>query len=470
MDANNFKRTKIIATIGPASDSPDRIEALLKAGVNGVRLNLSHNTHQFHVSVIKHTRAASKKLDRAVALIADLQGPRIRLGSLPNAGFEVKTGDKFSLKFGIDRADGNVLPIQHNIAAEVSKNQPLFLRDGQIKTTIVSVKKDTVIVRALNSGKLGSNHGINLPETEFKSGILTPKDHRDIDFVLKNDVDYIALSFVQSPQDVIGLRQIIQKAKSDTKIIAKIETRVATTHLDEIIKQADVVMVARGDLAIETLPEEVPVLQHKIITHCRLAKTPVIIATQMLESMMNSLQPSRAEVNDIASAVTSGADAVMLSGETAIGKFPIQTVVQMKKVILATESFIRDENKTFTPPSMERKDLGISLAAVTLAAQLEAKVILAETLTGNTARSIASLRPYQAIMMASPSAKVCNQLAIVWGSKPFLVKKGTQAAKYVLKILKKRGSLKAGDVIVTAFGKNRNVSGGTDTVRLVQVP
>lgn len=508
IDSSKFKKTKIIATIGPASE--EKLEQLLAAGVNGVRLNFSHGSHAWHKEIIAKARKAAKKLDRSVAIIQDLQGPKIRLGSLPQGGVELKAGQKIELCYHKDcKADH--LPIQFDFSSIVKKGDRLFLRDGTIKAKILSTTTGKVVVEIQNSGKVLSNHGINLPDTVFDSkSIMTPKDMKDLEFTYINDVDYVALSFVQTASDIVHLKELLQKHKSPAKVIAKIETQVATRNLEEIIAVSDAVMIARGDLAIETSNEDVPLIGRKIIMLARQYKKPVIMATQMLESMISSPQPSRAEVNDIASAVSLSVSCVMLSGETAMGQYPVQTVELMKRVILKSEQyflenrleidFVPDKRaKTAVLPVEFSEDIGptrsfvtnarkifghsfstgkiasdeaqisVSLAAITLAQQVGAKIILAETLTGSTALSIASLRPPMPIIIASPSQRVCNQMSIVWGGKSYLVSKKQHISSGIIKKLKVKKSLLDGDWVVQAFGRNHSVGGGTDTVRLIEV-
>ncbi|MCX6805103.1 MAG: pyruvate kinase [Patescibacteria group bacterium] len=525
IDSSKFKKTKIIATIGPASE--EKLEQLLAAGVNGVRLNFSHGSHAWHKEIIAKARKAAKKLDRSVAIIQDLQGPKIRLGSLPQGGVELKAGKKIELCYHKDcKADH--LPIQFDFSSIVKKGDRLFLRDGTIKAKILSTTTGKVVVEIQNSGKVLSNHGINLPDTVFDSkSIMTPKDMKDLEFTYINDVDYVALSFVQTASDIVHLKELLQKHKSPAKVIAKIETQVATHNLEEIIAVSDAVMIARGDLAIETSNEDVPMIARgdlaietsnedvpligrKIIMLARQYKKPVIMATQMLESMISSPQPSRAEVNDIASAVSLSVSCVMLSGETAMGQYPVQTVELMKRVILKSEQyflenrleidFVPDKRaKTAVLPVEFSEDIGptrsfvtnarkifghsfstgkiasdeaqisVSLAAITLAQQVGAKIILAETLTGSTALSIASLRPPMPIIIASPSQRVCNQMSIVWGGKSYLVSKKQHISSGIIKKLKVKKSLLDGDWVVQAFGRNHSVGGGTDTVRLIEV-
>ncbi len=507
-DASTFKKTKIIATIGPASEA--KIEDLLSAGVNGVRLNFSHNTHAWHKSVLLNARKAAKKLDRSVAIIQDLQGPKIRLGSLPQGGVELRAGQKITFCFN-KKCDKNHLPIQFNFSHLVKKGDRIFLRDGTVSTEILSVENNEVNVEIKNSGKVMSNHGVNLPDTVFDSQtIITPKDKKDLEFTYANDVDYVAMSFVQTADDIIFLKDLLKKNGSRARVIAKIETKVATQNLESIIAASDIVMIARGDLAIETSNEEVPLIGREIIQKARVYKKPVIMATQMLESMISNPQPTRAEVNDIASAVSLGVSCVMLSGETAAGQYPLQTVQLMKRVILKSESYysnnrleidlMPDSNGRTTqlPVDYEQQvgrvsrfitqsrkllkakvkpgkiasadaQTSVSLAAITLAEQVGAKLILAETLTGSTALSIASLRPPMPMIIASPDKKVCNQMALVWGGKPYLVPKKHHISGGIIKKLITKKNLRHGDWVVLAFGTHSSVVGGTDTVRLVEV-
>lgn len=508
IDATRYKKTKIIATIGPASQ--EKISDLLAAGVNGIRLNFSHNTHKWHTDIAMEVRKQAKALDRSVAIIQDLPGPKMRLGKLKPGGVEISAGQTIKLQYEPKNED--VLPIQHDFSEHVKKGQQLYLRDGQIQTEILSVIDKVVTVKAKNSGKVLSDHGINLPDTEFQGGVLTDKDKKDLEVTHKLDADYVAVSFAHSAKDIENVREELTKHRTGAKIIAKIETKAAVENLESLIRASDVVMIARGDLAIEIGPEQVPIVGREIILLARKYKKPVIMATQMMESMMTSTTPSRAEANDVATAVGLGVDCLMLSGETAIGQFPIETVKMMKKIILSAEQYFvttamavelveeaedvisasapaegnnlmdRISQKTRLVFSRQPKpaskissaaaQTSISFAAITLSEQLKAKVILAETLTGSTALSIASLRPSAPIVITSPDAKVCNQCSILWGGKPFLVSKGKHSpgsTSAILKKLKDRGTIKPGDWVVEAHGRNRDVAGGTDTVRLLEV-
>lgn len=468
MDPKKFKRTKIIATIGPASEDSKKLEALLANGVNGVRINFSHGNYTEYKNIIKFVRRKARSLDRSVAVIADLQGPKIRIGNLPKEGITVARGDKLKFHYGSDYSLTGIIPVQHDISRDIKPKDKLFIKDGEIKTEITSVKDGLVCAKAFNSGKIISNNGINLPDTVFASSVLTDKDLADINFIIKNDIDYVALSFVQNANDIKKLKKLLSK-NSKIKVIAKVETKSATDNLEEIITHADGVMVARGDLAIETSPEEVPILQKRIIAFARKLKKPVIIATQMLDSMIENPTPTRAEVSDVANAVEDGVDAVMLSGETAIGNYPVETVALMKRIIKRTEDFLIRAKSQVAISADESTQIAIATAAVTLAEQLKAKVIIAESATGSTALNVASLRPTQPIFMVSHDKKVCNQLAVVWGGKPFLASKTLNPSKAVMAKLKRQGNVGRGDMLVTAFGRNPGVAGGTDTVRLLEV-
>jgi pyruvate kinase len=506
VDATKYKKTKIIATIGPASQ--EKIEDLLSYGVNGIRLNFSHNTHQWHLDTAKKVRKIAKKLDRSVAIIQDLPGPKIRIGKLKSGGMEISAGQVLKFQYSEGHLGLGIIPIQHDFSGEVKKGQRLFLRDGQIQTEVVDIKGGLISAKAINSGKIMSDHGINLPDTVFTNGVLSKKDKKDLTITAKLDADYVAVSFAHTPNDILHVKKQLREHKADCMVIAKIETKSAVENLEEIIKVSDAVMIARGDLAIEIGPEQVPIVGREIILLCRRYKKPVIMATQMLESMITSTTPTRAEANDVATAVSLGVDSLMLSGETAIGQFPVETVRMMKRIILSSEQYFvttsmsvelmedsgemeiqanpnekglidRISQKTRLVFSREPSSPGkistsfaqtsVSFAAITLSEQIKAKFIVAETLTGSTAFSIASLRPSSPIAIVSPTPRVCNQCSILWGGKTFLVPKSKSYSQQILKKLKDRGGISRGDWVVEAFGQNKGVAGGTDTVRLVEV-
>jgi pyruvate kinase len=471
MLAASFKKTKIIATLGPATGTAEKIAELIKAGANGIRLNLSHGTHEEHKHWIKLIRQASAELSKPVSIIADLQGPKIRVGALPLDGVPMVRSRTVCFQYAANYEEAGIIPIQHDFSGNVQVGQRMFLRDGLISVKITAIKKGVVETKVETPGILLTNQGINLPDADFGGNILTDKDIADIKFAVEQDADYLALSFVQTADDIINLKKRLHRLDSDMAVISKIETKAAIDDLEGIIAASDAVMVARGDLAIETSNEAVPVLQRTIIDLARQYRRPVIVATQMLESMLHSTQPSRAEVSDVSWAVIYGTDAVMLSGETAMGEYPIETVTMMKRIIRHTEEQ--------APRSGAINDFGdtshvnaISATAVILARQTAAKVIVAGTTSGQTARNLSSFRPSTPIIILTNNPRVYQQLAIVWGGKAFLVSMHDfdSVGDVAIETLVGAGNIRTGDTIVVASGHQPGVVGGTDTIQVKIVP
>ena len=464
VSARKYKRTKIIATIGPATASQKAVDDMIASGVNGFRLNFSHGTHEQHAQFIKWIRKGAEKAKKPVAIIQDLQGPRIRVGKLKKA-IELKKGNTIKIAYGADYEKTGIIPIQHDLSEVVKPGEPVFMVDGRIRGQIEKVEGKIIFIKIHNGGELKSNKGVNLPDTDLGGDILTAKDHQDIKFGVEHDVDYIALSFVQTSDDVEQLREHLDNLNSDVKIISKIETKKAVENLQEIILTSDGAMVARGDLAIEVSPEAVPIIQRKIVEICLRYGKVVIIATQMLASMTENPQPTRAEASDVSTAVIIGADAVMLSDETASGDYPIEAIKMMKRIILYSE-----ENSPVKPLYMNADDhstqSAISSAVITLAHQVGATAIVAETSSGQTARSIASHRPSMPIFMVTHNQRVAQQLAIVYSSKAYYWKKPRGAGKRLTDWLASETILKKGDIIVRASGRHPGVSGGTDTIKV----
>jgi len=462
-----FKRTKILATIGPATNSYEQIEALITAGVNGMRLNFSHGSNEERDTQIVWIRQASQKLGKPVAIMQDLQGPKIRLGNLAQ-DTEVKIGDELLLTYDAEH-DGNTIPLQYNLAAKVEPGQRLYIYDGKVRTAILETYDKTVKVRVENNGVLMSRKGINLPDTNFGGDILTDKDLRDIEYGAQQDIDYVALSFIQAASDIEKLQAILKEKGSTAKVIAKIETKAACEEgiLEEIIKVSDGVMAARGDLAVEAGAEVVPIVQRKIIglaqTHGKLS----IVATQMMASMVSSPEPTRAEVSDVALATILGADAVMLSDETAMGEYPLESVAMMKRVIVYTQEQIPVQ-PVFYQESIKTQQDAISSAAVTLAQQLKIIAIVAETKSGATAASIASHRPSLPIISVTSVARVAQQLALLYANKSFLRPDGERAGLTLAKELYARNFFgeKPQQQVVVVSGRQPGVSGETDTIRV----
>ncbi|MBR3052406.1 pyruvate kinase [Candidatus Saccharibacteria bacterium] len=422
-----FKRTKILATIGPATNSAELIEQVIMAGVNGCRLNCSHGSNEERDQQIAWIRAAATKKGRSVAILQDLQGPKIRLGILRDNRLDLKKDDELILESREDyeHDGGMTVPVQYNLVSKVKPGEPLSMFDGKVKATITEIVSETAIkVKVENDGFIMSRKGLNLPDTDFGGDILTPKDITDIEYGATQDYDYVSLSFVQSASDIVKLKQMLLALGSTAKVIAKIETKKAIESertLEEIVKAADGIMVARGDMAVEAGAEVVPIVQRKLIALCRAHAKLCIVATQMLSSMVDSPEPTRAEVSDVATAVVQGADAVMLSDETANGKYPLETVKAMKKVILYTQNHSRIAPIAHDPVG-EKSEVydAISSAAARLAETISADAIVCQTASGVTATTMAAQRPNLPIVSVTPNPRVANQLALTYANSAFV--------------------------------------------------
>lgn len=465
-----FKRTKILATLGPATSSKEMIDGMVEAGVNAFRLNFSHGDYDERIEQINWVRQASKKHDKIVAVLQDLQGPKIRLGTLSVDKMYVKTGDVLTLAYGAEH-DGLVIPVQYNLAEKVKPGEALYIFDGKIRTTVLDeTKAMSIKVRVENDGFLMSRKGINLPDTDFGGDILTEKDIRDIEFGAKRDIDYVALSFVQSADDINHLRQMLLGLGSDAQIIAKVETKAAIEPdtLEEIVMASDGVMVARGDLAVEAGAEVVPIVQRKIIALCRKYGKISVVATQMMASMVDNPEPTRAEVGDVAGAVMQGADAVMLSDETANGKYPLETVASMRRTILYTQENAQVHAVEDVIPGKNEQQDAIAGAAVKLAEQLEVDAIVVETKTGATAATVAAHRPNLPILSVSSQTRAAQQLALSYANRSFLRPDGETAGLKLTQELKASGYF--GDIdkvrVAIVSGRQPGLTGATDTIRV----
>jgi pyruvate kinase len=465
--AITFKRTKILATLGPITSTPEMIENLINSGVNGLRLNFSHGDYDERTDQIRWIREASAKIGKPVAILQDLQGPKIRLGML-NENTPVKTGNEIILDHAAEH-DGLTFPVQYNLAEKVKVGEPIYIFDGKVRTTVLEITSETAIkLRVENDGVLMSKKGINLPDTDFGGDILTPKDLKDIEYGLTQDIDYVALSFVQSAEDIHNLRQILVAGGSQAQIIAKIETKAAVTPeaMEEIVKATDGIMVARGDLAVEAGAEIVPIVQRRLLALCRKHGKLSIVATQMMASMVDSPEPTRAEVSDVANAVIQGADTVMLSDETANGRYPLETVAAMKKVILYTQ-----DNAAVAPiHDIIAKNVqldAISTAAVKLAEQLGVDAIIAETKSGATAANIAAHRPNLPIISVTSVQRAAQQLSLSYANRSYVRPDSPEAGFDLARELKKDGLF--GEEIVKVIivsGQQPGVIGTTDTIKV----
>jgi pyruvate kinase len=463
-----FKRTKILATVGPATDSPETVERLILSGVNGIRLNFSHGTREERDRQIPMIREASRKVGKPVAILQDLQGPKIRLGML-NGDVQVKKGDEIVLDYTAEH-NGLTLPVQYNLAEKVKLGEPIYIFDGKVRTTVIEIPSETAIkLRVENDGTLMSKKGINLPDTDFGGDILTPKDMEDIEYGLGQDIDYVALSFVQNAEDINNLRQILVAGGSNAQIVAKIETKAAIKEdtLEEIVKATDGIMVARGDLAVEAGAEVVPIIQRRLIALCRKHGKLSIVATQMMASMVDAPEPTRAEVNDVANAVIQGADAVMLSDETAMGKYPLETVAAMKRVILYTQDHAPVAPLVDDVIAKNVQLDAISTAAVRLAQQLKVDALIAETKSGATASQIAAHRPNLPIISVTSELRAAQQLALSYANRSYVRPDSSEAGFDLAKELKQQGYFgnETATVIIVS-GQQPGIVGTTDTIKV----
>lgn len=442
---------------------------LMDAGVNGFRLNFSHGSYEERDQQIEWIRQASTARSKPVAILQDLQGPKIRLGNLTE-NTPVSKGDELILDYTAEH-NGFLLPIQYNLAEKVKVGEPLYIFDGKIRTTITEIVSDTAIkVLVENPGMLMSRKGINLPDTDFGGDILTAKDIKDLEYGATKDIDYVALSFVQSPDDINDLRQMMIGLGSTAHIIAKIETKAAVRDevLEEIVKASDGVMVARGDLAVEAGAEIVPIVQRRIIALCRKYGKLSIVATQMMASMVDAPEPTRAEVSDVASAVIQGTDTVMLSDETASGNYPLETVAAMKRVILYTQDHASVASIEDMIQMKNVQQDAISTAAVALAEQLHVAAIVAETKSGGTAANIAAHRPSLPIISVTSSNQAAQQLALSYANKSFVRPDGETAGFELAKELHASGFFGSEESITVAIvsGNQPGLVGATDTIRV----
>lgn len=467
------RRTKIVATLGPKTSDPSTVLDLLQAGVDVVRINASHGDHKWQESTIQVVRQCGAQLNRSVGILYDLQGPKIRVGQFSNSPRSVKTGEMIRWAVGRTPAPDELPTDYPNLDKDLRKGEPLLVDDGKIAMEVVDVQAGTVTCRVLNQGEILPRKGINLPKSNISVPAVTDKDQEDALFALSKGVDTIALSFVRSAKDIWQLRKFLEQHHFNPPIVAKIEKPQALENLGEILECTWGVMVARGDLGVELSPEDVPVAQKRIIREAVQHGRPVITATQMLESMTHHIRPTRAEASDVANAVLDGTDAVMLSGETAVGDFPIETVAMMDRIIRATE-VNQPENI-----SMRRRDRSIETAASAIsdagcyvAQSLGAKALVAFTESGQTAILAAKLRPKIPILAFAPDFKIRNALSMVWGVHPQPVQPTSSIEARISEldqVLQKNGDASLGDIVVLMMGAAGAPTGSTNLIMVHRI-
>jgi len=452
---SDWRKTKIVATVGPAVNNKSQMKALVKAGVNVFRLNFSHGSQEDHLKVLAIVKELNEESGVSVGLLQDLQGPKIRTRQMKNGGVEIYSGQELTITTQKIVGDEQRISTTYlSLAEDVKKGHIILMDDGKIELEVQKISGADVLTKVVHGGLLKSRKGMNLPDTHVSAPSLTDKDVEDLDFGLEQDIGWVALSFVRTAKDIYTLKKHIEQKGKFTKVIAKIEKPEAVEHIDEIIDAADGLMVARGDLGVEIPMERVPLIQKEIVYKCNMAYKPVIIATQMLESMMENPRPTRAETNDVANAVLDGADALMLSGETAAGKFPIQSVQSMAKTIDYVEKYDRIYNKQHEvePGSVLFLYDDLVATACRLATRTGAKAIVGMTKSGYTAYRLSGHRPRAGVFVFTSNKRLLHTLNLVWGVKVIYYehKKSTdETFSDIETTLKEHGYLKKGDVWIT---------------------
>ncbi|MFW5658518.1 MAG: pyruvate kinase [Bacteroidota bacterium] len=452
----HYNHTKIVATLGPASASPDKMWALVKAGVDVFRLNASHGTHDDHQQMIDNIRQMNHEHSTDMPVLLDLQGPKIRIGDL-DEDYAVQPGDTFWLCSDLKQREGDKLPIQYQtFARDVKAGDPVLVEDGKVKLEVLETDgQKRAKVKVLNGTRIAKRKGVNLPQTKISLPSLTDKDMSDLMFGIQNQVEWLALSFVRSAEDVLLLKQVLQEAGSKSRIISKIEKPEAVQDIDRIISASDAIMVARGDLGVEIPIERVPFEQKRIIKKCNAAAKPVIVATQMLESMIESAHPTRAEATDCANAVLDGADALMLSGETSVGEHPVLVIETMRGIIEMAEkeevTYMR--NMRVNPDSRTYESDVVCMSAVQMADSLKANAIAAMTNSGYTAFQLSRHRPPCNIFIFTDQRPLIKALSLVWGVRAFYYdgfESTDSTIADVIDILEQNGCVKDGDIVINA--------------------
>ena len=469
------RATKIIATLGPASADPEIIEALARAGANLFRLNFSHGSHEDHASRVKSIRAIEEKLGTRLGILADLQGPKFRIGAL-DTPIELTAGQGLCLflpEKGMpeEAAKMAAAPLPHwEIFAALRPKSTILMDDGKIQLCVDKLGTDYALTHIVQGQMLSSKKGVNLPDAQLDISPLTSKDRADLEFALEEGVDYIALSFVQKASDILEAKSLI---KGRAQIVAKIEKPSALNEIDDIIRATDAVMVARGDLGVESPAEQVPAIQKRLIAKCRKVGKPVIIATQMLESMITAATPTRAEASDVAGAVFEGTDAIILSAESAAGSYPVEAVTMMDRIARAAEKHIHSHPED-GPAEMEVEPSvyhAVAEAAVRLAETIDAAAIIAFTASGNTAVRLARERPKRPLLVLCPNIQVERRLTLLWGAVSAHQEESEyeEAVEAAVKLVREKQMAKTGQSVIMVSGMPFGISGTTNALRVIDI-
>ncbi|MEH1866463.1 MAG: pyruvate kinase [Nostoc sp.] len=470
---DSLRRTKIVATIGPATSSPEMLKAIIEAGATTLRLNFSHGTHADHQRSIRLIRQTAFELNQPVAILQDLQGPKIRLGKFDNGSIVLAKGDRFTLTNRPVIGTQEISCVTYDyLAEEVPVGAKILLDDGRVEMVVEEINRDKgdLHCRITVPGKLSNNKGVNFPGVYLSIKAMTDKDREDLMFGLDQGVDWVALSFVRNPQDMIEIKELISSTGKQVPVVAKIEKHEAIEQMEAILALCDGVMVARGDLGVELPAEDVPVLQKRLIATANRLGIPIITATQMLDSMVSNPRPTRAEVSDVANAILDGTDAVMLSNETAVGSFPVEAVATMARI---AERMEQEESQHLNLRSVRdaRRSIpnAISQAVGQIAEQLGAAAIMTLTQTGATARNVSKFRPHTPILAVTPHVNVARQLQMVWGVKPLLVlglPSTGQTFQAAINVAQELKLLSQGDLVVMTAGTLQGISGSTDLIKV----
>ncbi|MFN4954437.1 MAG: pyruvate kinase [Aphanizomenon sp.] len=467
------RRTKIVATIGPATSSPEMLKAIIEAGATTLRLNFSHGTHADHQRSIRLIRQTAFELNRPVAILQDLQGPKIRLGRFENGSIILAKGDRFILTNRPVEGTQEISCVTYNyLAEEVPVGANILLDDGKVEMVVEEInrEKGDLHCRVTVPGKLSNNKGVNFPGVYLSIKAMTDKDREDLMFGLDQGVDWVALSFVRNPQDIIEIKELISSAGKNVPVVAKIEKHEAIEQMEAVLSLCDGVMVARGDLGVELPAEDVPVLQKRLIATANRLGIPIITATQMLDSMVSNPRPTRAEVSDVANAILDGTDAVMLSNETAVGSFPVEAVATMARIAERIEQEeTLNNNSRLSRDNRRSIPNAISQAVGQIAENLGAAAIMTLTQSGATARNVSKFRPKTPILAITPHVNVARQLQMVWGVRPLLVLElpsTGQTFQAAINVAQEKNLLSEGDLVVMTAGTLQGVSGSTDLIKV----
>ncbi|MCR9173841.1 MAG: pyruvate kinase [bacterium] len=471
-----MKRTKIVATMGPSTSKREVLKKMFESGVNVCRLNFSHGSHEDHENIIRMIRDLNTETGMSVAILADLQGPKIRTGKMTDNGVLLEDGKNVKITTKDVLGTAKRFSINYkDLPRDVKAGERLLLDDGKLTLEVVNSNgKDEITAKVILGGTLSSRKGVNFPNTEISMPSLTEKDRTDLDFALLHEVDWIALSFVRNAVDMRELKEIIAKQGKHTKVIAKIEKPEAIQQIDEIIAESNGLMVARGDLGVEIPFQNVPLIQKMLIRKCRANAKPVIVATQMMESMIDNTTPSRAEVNDVANAVFDGTDAVMLSGETSVGKYPVEVIQAMSNIVTEIEAYDELYNKHEPPEKDQRRFITDSICfnAVRLCKRVDAKAILTMSFTGYTGYKVASQRPNANIFVFTSNRRILTQLNLVWGVKGFYYDKTESTDQTIADIknmLREAGRIKSGDLVINIASMPIEEHGNSNMLKLSYV-